>query len=132
MKWVHQKHANGCGVATLAMILDEPYDDLITEIDEQNGHGHHGDWDKDGISHITLDRLLFSRGYFIQRHYNWDDNWPPKPWAPVHYAQVTQSSGNGHFIAMEEDGRVLDPMVKGYRKLSDWDLVSNVVGLLLR
>lgn len=131
MRHVFQKHANGCGVATLAMLTGESYDSLLAEIDSQEGHGHNGDWDANGITHITLDRLLIDRGFFLARVYkDASKAWPPQPWAPQHFASVKQSSGNAHFVAMDCAGVVLDPLRSGEFRLSDWPAVNNVVGLV--
>lgn len=100
LRWVGQVDAEGCGVAVLAMLTGEPYEALRDQIDSE------------------------------QRVYaNMVDEWPPPPWSPLHFAQVTQPSNRSHFVAMDDRGRVLDPLREGTFALSDWSKVQNVVGL---
>lgn len=130
--WVHQEDPYGCGLAVLAMLTDEPYDAVKTEVDSWEGEGHNGDWSAGGVTHYTLDRYLIARGFYLQRIYKDSglSDWPPDPWAPVHFASVKQPSGNSHFVFMDVHGRVLDPMREGVFTLADWPGVNNVVGLV--
>ena len=131
MRWVRQEDAWGCGPATLAMLTGLTYREVRDEIDSQDAHGHDGDWSKHGVSHHTLDRFLISRGFYLQRIYrHMATEWPPRPWSPHHFAQVEQPSRNTHFVVMEADGGVLDPMREGRFSLTDWPDLLNVVGLV--
>jgi hypothetical protein len=132
LRWVRQEDAQGCGIAVLAMLTGESYAAVKAEIDSQDGHGHNGDWSENGVTHITLDRYLTARGFYHQRIYeSWGlTDWPPDPWAPSHFASVRQPSGNSHFVVMDAEGRVLDPMREGDFTLGDWLAVLNVVGLV--
>lgn len=133
VKWVRQEDAEGCGVAVLAMLTGEPYAAVRARIDAEDFHGHSGDWSTNGITHITLDRYLTFHGFYRQRIYEaWriTEAWPPKPWAPVHFAQVVQPSNNTHFVVMDAEGHVLDPMREGTFSLADWPAVNNVAGLV--
>lgn len=120
------------------MLLDRGYYDVRAEIDEQDGHGHDGDWSTNGVTDLTLLRLLGAAGFFHQRRYaSWCPEWPPVPFAPVHFATVRQPSGRSHYVVMSADGGVLDPCRAGTFSLSDWhntDRISpgvlNVVGLV--
>lgn len=136
IKWVRQEDPHGCGLAVLSMLTGTPYWRVRADIDSERGegiHGHDGDWSKSGLSHISIDRYLTTRGFYRQRIYQgWKlGEWPPKPWAPVHYAQVKQPSGNFHFVVMDHVGRVLDPMREGLFSLGDWPSVGNVCGLVI-
>jgi len=131
MRWVQQEDAEGCGLAVLAMLTDKTYAEVKAEIDSQDGHGHNGDWSQHGITHITLDRYLITQGFYLQRVYAsfGISEWPPDPWAPRHFAQVTPLSGNSHFVVMDAEGVVLDPMREGTYRLGDWTTTQNVVGI---
>lgn len=119
-------------MAVIAMLTGRTYRDVRDQIDHEDGHGHSGDWSKNGVTHITIDRLLTEHGYYRQRVYEtWREVWPPEPWAPVHFAQVRQPSGNAHFVVMDAEGRVFDPLREGVFTLGDWPGVNNVVGLVL-
>lgn len=131
--WVRQEDAEGCGLATLAMLTGKSYGEVKADIDAQDGHGHNGDWAARGVTRVSLDRYLITHGYYLQRryaHFYEPGDWPPEPWAPVHFASVKQPSGNSHFVVMDTAGRVLDPMREGEYRLTDWPEVQNVVGLL--
>lgn len=133
VQWVRQEDAEGCAVAVIAMLTGLPYTAVREQIDTEEGHGHRGDWATSGVTHITVDRFLIRHGYYLQRVYEgWEitSEWPPKPWAPVHFASVKQPSGNSHFVVMRADGVVLDPLREGEFRLTDWPGVNNVVGLL--
>lgn len=134
LTWRPQEDAHGCGLAVLAMITGTPYERVKVEIESQDGHGHNGNWNERGLTHISLDRYLTRRGFYRQRRYKHETElgaWPPEPWAPVHYASVKQPSGNGHFVVMDSEGNVLDPMREGLFKLTDWPEVNNVCGLVV-
>lgn len=133
MELVRQRHANGCGVAVLAMLTGENYETIRAEIDGQDGHAHSGDWDAEGVTCLTVTRLLVEKGFYLQRVYpGWEvfDHWPPEPWADRHFASVVQPSGRSHFVAMDGQGRVFDPLRDGTFALHDWDEVSNVTTLI--
>lgn len=131
LQWVMQEDAEGCAVATIAMLTGRTYKEVRAQIDGEPWHGHNGDWSADGVSHITVDRLLIAHGYYLQRVYsNMVPEWPPPPWSPIHFAQVVQPSGRNHFVVMRADGVVLDPLHPGEHRLTDWPKVNNVVGLL--
>lgn len=132
IRWVGQKHANGCLPACVAMVLGEAYDTICAALSAVPQSGHDGDWDAHGLDYMPADRLLGERGYFLRRVFvAWNlEPWPPRPFAPVHIAQVVQPSNNQHFVVMDELGRVFDPLHEGVFQLSDWTKVNNVVGLV--
>lgn len=132
MKWVLQTDAHGCGPASLATILGITYSEAKEVLENTPVGFHSGDWAKMGCGHIDLDWALQRRGYWRQREYKaWNrDNWPPKPWAPVHLCQVEQPSNNAHFVVMDHEGVVLDPLqARVDLTLAHYPSVSNVCGL---
>lgn len=134
---VRQEHDWGCGVAALAMVTGQTYDEVRTWILDHWVHAVLGcdpaDWlTKHGVTQYVLDWYLGEHGYVWRRLYRaWvaDDSWPPKPFAPVHIAQVVQPSGNAHFVVLMADGLVLDPMSVNPRSLTDWETVNHVQGV---
>lgn len=124
---VSQADAEGCGLATLAMICRVPYEDVKREVDSWAQNGPQ-DWGKQGCTHYTLDRFLAVRGFFLQRRYaTW--GMALTPFAPIHYASVRQPSGRGHFVCVLANGDVLDPLREGVYRLTDWQEVNQLVGI---
>lgn len=122
----------GCGIAVLAMLTDDSYVNVKTNIEADPWAQKAGDWKASGISQLHLEKYLSERGWYFRRVYSsWQSNgvWPPAPFAERHYAIVQQPSGNGHFVVMCADGMVLDPMAEVPKTLADWKVVNLVVGL---
>jgi hypothetical protein len=130
MTHVRQEHDHGCGIAVLAMLTDQTYqqvyDDLLatypgekTRVTEQ------------GLYHTAMEWYLAQRGYAWRTVYSgWKPtSWPPEPFAPRHFAQVVQPSGNHHFVVMTEAGTVLDPLSGILTGLGAWGQVDSVYGV---
>lgn len=133
VRWVHQEDPQGCALAVLAMLTGNTYEQVKATVEGEDFHGHNGDWATRGLTHISIDRHLAACGFFHRRIYGaWGlaDDWPPKPFAAIHYAQVVQPSGNQHFVVMDAEGRVYDPLREGTFTLADWPEVQSVVGLM--
>lgn len=132
LRWVHQEHAEGCAPAAMAMIFGIEYAEACTIIESGPTVQNDGawDWNTRGSWYGAIERELAVRGWSWQKRYMawFPDDWPPQPFAPLHYAQVKQPSGNAHFVVMDADGRVLDPLREGDYALSDWE-VNQVSGL---
>jgi len=137
VNYVKQEHLNGCVVASLAMVLGKSYTEVHDEIAplvwwydyelaknefKDNEERTEACWKK-GIDFsergITLDdayRWLGERGWASQLRYkvypfDWKarrEDWPPKPWAPIHLCSVQATRGS-HAIVMLRDGSLLDP-----------------------
>lgn len=138
VRLVRQEHDWGCGVAALAMVTGQTYDEVRTWILDHRVYAVMGqeeapaDWlAQHGVTQYVLDWYLGEHGFAWRRLYRaWvaADSWPPKPFAPVHVAQVIQPSGMAHFVVLTADGRVLDPMSDAPRTLSDWERINFVQG----
>lgn len=126
VRWVRQEDAEGCALAILAMLTGRSYGEIK---DTVNGWSEKGqDWSRSGTSFYTVDRLLVSEGWWMQKRYTlW--NLPIEPFAELHYASVRQPSGHHHFVVVLADGIVLDPLQEGERRLTDWPDVNYLVGL---
>ena len=134
---VRQEHDWGCGVAALAMVTGQTYDEVWSWMLGNWVHAVFAgepaaDWlEHHGVTQYALDWYLGQHGFVWRRVYRaWVSGaWPPEPFAPVHVAQVVQPSGNAHFVVLTADGRVLDPMSDAPRSLSDWEQVNHVLGV---
>lgn len=118
---VFQEDANGCTIACLAMLTGKTYRDARAAYWGESGHP----------TPLEIQRFLMNDGWFVRTVYSSDDfgQWPPPPFAQAHFAQVTQPSGVGHAVVVREDGVVLDPLLDGGARLSDWAVVNHVIGL---
>lgn len=112
--WVPQTGARerngGCGIATLAMLLDMEYNavrDLAPDLCE-----------KCGVEQDVMDAVLASRGYAVLRRYPYnlydgtkEAKWPPKPFGPRHLVLVLQKRTDhvAHWIAADHKLRCFDP-----------------------
>jgi hypothetical protein len=124
VRLVRQKHPEGCGVAAFAMLTGRTYNAAVK----------HLGFDGEAIDFRNLRRALEMDGCFCRsvllRGETWGDEWPPRPFAPRHFACVTSPSGNGHYVVMNHVGVVLDPLRTGEHRLTDWKVVSEVCGVL--
>lgn len=120
---IRQQHPEGCGVAVFAMLTGRTWEEAVEYVDFE-GRGL-----PQGMLRVHLER----DGYFCRSVYSRRETggiWPPPPFAPRHFANVVQPSGGGHLLAVEEDGTVLDPMVAKPRRLDEWQIVHELVGLV--
>ena len=130
MEYVQQLDPAGCGIAVLAMLTDSTYQEVLQEIQADPWNSKGGAF-KEGHSTNTaiLEHYLTMRGWFhAARYESWCSEWPPEPFAPLHWVQITQPSGSGHFLAMDQDGTVLDPLRPGTFTLKDYPRIGHVMG----
>jgi hypothetical protein len=120
---VRQRGDSDCGVATFAMLTDRTYEAALDVL------GYEAD-----VPDHTLRVHLQMDGWFVREVWrieeSLDGSWPPPPFAERHWAMVTQPSGNGHYVAMEADGAVLDPLSDQPRRLQEWSVCSVVCGIV--
>ena len=130
---VRQKHAWGCGIACLAMVTGDSYDDIYALV---RSYIEGCEDSRKGIHEYHLRDYLNLRGFAYQQvpHFSALENikrepWPPKPWAPVHIVQVF--AGSYHFVVMDEVGRVFDPNAEVRTRLDhpDYRDIYYVLGL---
>jgi hypothetical protein len=129
MQWVKQEEAMGCGVACLAMVLNEDYFTARLRFKRQ-------DFTSKGMLHLTLDRRVAEAGFSIQRLYpGKGKSWPPLPFAPVHICRVRVPGAKGrflgsfHYVVMDKDGVVFDPSWEEQFIPHDYPRVLDVAGL---
>ena len=123
---VLQEDTNGCGLACLAMITDQTYQQVKTEVTHIGQHG---------ISVHCIESYLVDRGYALSWKYLYRgytnqrrDEWPPALWANVHIAQVRIPNGS-HFIVVLFNGEVLDPLTPAARRFEDYTEIDNIVAI---
>lgn len=87
-----------------------------------------------GIGDAVFDEYLAQRGYAIQyqRHeyrprFLLRASWPPKPWAPIHVADVFDQGL--HAVVVLQDGRVMDPSDRKRRALGEYHRVFGMCGV---
>lgn len=126
---IAQEHPDGCGIATLAMLLDVPYGEALALLRVPYG--------QNAVVDVAMDAALVERGFAVQRRYRYDPltgaprpHWPPPAWAPAHYALVRVAAGY-HAVAVDARGRVLDPWKAERASLThpDYLAVDQVVGV---
>lgn len=129
IRYVAQEDADGCSVATVAMILDVSYDEakLLLTIP----------FSKKRLCEIEIDAALFDAGFATQRRYHFDPVkqekravWPPAPFAPMHWALVVATQG-AHAVAMDSEGLVYDPFRRERSTLQhpDYREIHHVTGV---
>jgi hypothetical protein len=131
---VRQEHDYGCGIASLAMVTGDTYDNVRGWLlaNWPGGTQTPDEWlTKRGIHKGIADYYLAAHGYVWRTVYSgWKlAPWPPEPFAPVHLACVQQPSNNSHYVVMRSDGAVLDPLDGEHKRLTDWPSVYNVQGI---
>lgn len=139
---VRQKNDWGCGVACLAMITNQSYDQVLSDLnnDVDRISSMTKEWEGNGLSETVIELYLIEKEFWLQKRYKihydqnippWEntDSWPPPPFAPDgHIASVQQPSGRVHYVVLNTDNVVLDPMRGGTYKLWDWNIIYHIIG----
>lgn len=127
---VMQRSQFGCGIAVLAMLTGDDYDDI-----EQAARatGWAGDA---GLHRDVINAYLHDAGFDLHdrvepRHPYDLRPWPPEPFAPLHYALVQSADRKLHAVVVDADGSVRDPGTGTVRSLDVWPRVVRMVGLTL-
>lgn len=130
MKLIRQRTDSDCGVAAYAMLTDRDYEISHSVLAAELGR------DPEGLGDIpdhTIKILLQRDGWFCREIWRREETggiWPPPPFADRHLALVTQpATGNGHYVVMDFDGAVLDPLRDDPCLLDEWAICSYVLGL---
>jgi len=143
---------NGCAIAVLQMITEQPFDEIATEL---NFRGV-------GFGELIVANYLRSKGYRLETRARWPVgpkvDWPAKPFAPMHYCIVDMNMhwcdqmltdtqfrllvknlalAQGipipvqHIVAMDDKGAVYDPDPnnRAYTDLSLYKDVLQIIGV---
>ena len=130
--WVAQEDAKGCGLAVLAMLTHQTYSDVRKHLSQLCGREN---FDERGICNDEVDEYLGIKGFAVIRRFaNSPFNMKPRAdfpstFAPIHFANVEQSSGSWHFIVVSKDGKILDPLTKEEKQFSDYRRVGSIAGV---
>lgn len=135
IKRITQQDSFGCGLACIAMIAGQTYQQVRSLLDA----GGYYDVQLAGLPESLLYQLLHHKGYSCAPLYRHDQltnrqrpEWPAAPFAPVHIARVTVGK-SGHFVVVQADGTVLDPCPQVAdetpRILSDYAQVHSIIGV---
>lgn len=141
---IWQEHANGCVVASLAMVMGRTYREIAEDLCPKVGkwvyaEGKDAVWqqgislEQDGIC-LGNDGFgyLVENGYALQTKYRYiygnslRDKWPLEPWADVHIALV--ETNQNHAVVLLRDGVVLDPFY-GATTLARYTQVDSITAV---
>lgn len=129
---VRQQHEFGCVIASMAIILGEPYETVRAYWPPDH------DFDKRGTADSWGDQLLAERGYATRwlSQYVFGKKravWPLPPFAPIHFCKVrtvsVKESKHTHMVVLLFDGQVLDPYKDEPGLLSDYRAVLEMCGV---
>lgn len=126
MELILQEDSNGCGIACLAMVTRQTYQQVKAEILA---------FENKGIHEFIIDSYLADKGYAVARkhpHASYlkamRSEWPPAPFGAVHIVSVSLPAGF-HIVVMRADGIVLDPAL-GYRHISDYKEIMHMAAIV--
>lgn len=139
MIWIEQPDdpPGGCGIASLAMLLDTNYVQMTILAPELCA--------KCGVDAPVMHGVLAEQGYAVQTFTRTDGKpWPPKPWADKHLCLVWQTkadfdkdarrgtSEQTHWVCMNEKGVVYDPALEEFqpKRLRDYYRVLSVAAVV--
>lgn len=145
IKLVRQEDANGCVIASLAMVMGRTYQEVKADICPKIGkyiypeEGKPGVWVTginpavEGICFIgDGNAYLIENGYALQTKYRWlysqeRETWPVEPWADVHIMCVCTSQS--HATVLLGDKTVLDPLYDAPRRMEDYQKIENITAV---
>jgi hypothetical protein len=135
---VIQQDPKGCGVASLAMVCGETYEQTKSKM---------GDaafcWEG-SFTHYALTQYLAEAGFCYQFWWAYDQFkmqadergsrqssprviWPiPTPFAEAHIL-LTRGEEMGHWVAMDDQGEIFDPVRGRGKSIGEYD-VTQIVG----
>lgn len=129
IRWVEQKHEQGCVVACIAMILGWDYDDVVAEF--------HNDFDKAGTNTDYAKDFICDHGYSAieKRGGGYDqislhNKRMMVPFAPVHIISVQQfvdTPKHAHAFVMDGKGKIYEPSGKAVKQVPFY-YVRHVIG----
>lgn len=135
LRWVRQEDSHGCGVAAVAMLTGLTYAQVLAHMKRERDFSEHG------MSTPDVLCLLAELGYataLLHRVRQWPTvnferpEWPPSPFGDLHLCQVKVYGGTlgAHFVAMDADGDVLDPVAPASQRLTAYEDVYWVAAVM--
>lgn len=132
MKWVQQVEPNGCGIACLSMLTRIAYADVRAWFGIRPNV-------EEGLYWWELEAFLTEHGYAtaVKKQYRREsvlrrsDEWPVQPFADRHLVELRVFTNNAlcHFVCMQRDGTVLDPLSDAPKRLSDYAEVYRIAAV---
>jgi hypothetical protein len=130
MRHTKQVDTYGCVVACGAMLTGKTYEQVKQDLREVL-HG--------GVNDDAVLPYLYHEGFFARKVTRFNlitqdvVEWPPKPFAPVHWCRVLTKLDNtaAHAVLMDNEGIIYDPLLDGpaYNGFADYARVYWVAGL---
>jgi ABC-type bacteriocin/lantibiotic exporter with double-glycine peptidase domain len=125
---VQQEHPMGCGVACVAMVTGQPYQEVAALLSKWDG--------SKGTTHTTIQELLHHYGFAHSILYSTcqftnerREVWPGLPFADAGHIVSVDSPIGAHYVVWLRNGVVLDPARDGYWKLSDYGRAHHIIGV---
>lgn len=134
MRYQAQRYAKDCGVAALSMVTEILYDDVASFYQPR-------DFNISGIHKYAVDEFLAVQGFAVRRFYQFHQNgehsvlrkhWPINLFsAPAYLCEVVvyENAPCNHWITMDENGKVYDPLTEELRLLSYYHKILNIAGV---
>jgi hypothetical protein len=133
--YVAQPNGYGCAIACVAMIVGKTYEAMEAWLLAQGlprSRMELGIWEGQYMEALDRHDFVYVRRYRCDAFINGQqrDEWPPKPFAPVHICCADVDGGH-HAFVMLADGRVLDPARPERTAIThpDYKRVDQVLGV---
>lgn len=124
IRYVKQKHKNGCVVASLAMVTGHSYADVAAFFGPR--------FMRCGLTDGDASEYLLRCGYSVTWRPNCVDR-STDPWLDRHIVclRLQSSTARGHCVVLLGDGTVLDPMTTERTALThpDYAIIRSVIGI---
>jgi hypothetical protein len=132
IRYVKQEDAHGCGLAVLAMLTGQTYGQVKSDLLEMGCDRPDGFAER-GIDFEVVNEYLRRKGYAITKMWaNCPITKQPNslvPFSELCYANVEQQSGNWHFIVIQGDGTILDPLDQSPKTLQSYNRVGSITAV---
>ena len=133
---VRQQHKMGCGIAVLAMLTGQTYEQVFEDFGSPDLTGENGGTsDCEMRDYLKRHGLKFG-GWRLKQYIGGEETtpWPPEPTGEVCLClvHVYPWSPCSHWVVMLPDGAILDPvnLADTPLRLTAYDAVSSVVAIV--
>lgn len=128
---VVQPERAGCGIAAVAMLTGKSYQQVRQTFRLDRDFTQDGMYDHELYALLEYHGFAFTVRYKLDQRLNTQrEDWPPKPFAPLHLAQVRNLTDSGwHFVVMLADGKIMDPWWGVISGLHRYPQIGFVMGL---
>lgn len=127
---IYQRHEKGCGIASLAMVLDRTYDEVLKDFEN--------DFSENGMDLQAAIQYLGNSGFSIVHKYiinyahkDFAREEMLKPFADRHIIRILHKfdSENGHFAVMDGDGQLYCPEGLSEEEIKQSYMITDIIGL---